>query len=208
MNLPAGVTNRIVLVRHGEPVAATKGMVYGKLDVGLSENGKAQIVNTAQWLNKFNLAAIYSSPRTRAAESARIVAGKFGLNIIIESRFAEMDFGEFEGATYDDVKTRFPDVYECWMTRPTEVKFPNGESFALMRGRVLTAIEELKIRHANQTIVIFSHGGVNRIALTESFGLPTENLFRLEQNYGCANVIDFYSDFPVVRIVNHNFGEF
>ena len=208
MNLPAGVTNRIVLVRHGEPIAATKGMVYGKLDVGLSKAGEAQITSTAGWLEKFKLSAIYSSPRTRATESARIAAEQFKLNVEVENRFAEMDFGDFEGSTYDEVKTHFPKIYECWMTRPTEVEFPNGESFSLMRQRVWAAIKELRIRHANQTTAIFSHGGVNRIVLTEVLNLPAENLFRLEQNYGCANVIDFYDDYPVVRIINQNFGEF
>ena len=208
MSLPAGVTNRIILARHGEPVAATKGMVYGKLDVELSEVGKAQIKNTAKWLEKFNAAAIYSSPRIRAAESARIAADQLDLEIILENRFAEMDFGDLEGSTYDDVKTRFPKIYECWMTKPTTVEFPNGESFTIMRRRVLAAIDELKTRHTNQTLVIFSHGGVNRIALTEALNLPPENLFRLEQNCGCANVIDFYDDYPVVRVINHNFGEF
>ena len=208
MNLPAGVTSRIILVRHGEPVAATKGMVYGKLDVGLSENGKAQIADTVEWLEKFKLSRIYSSPRTRATESARLAAERLELNVEVENRFAEMDFGDFEGSTYDHVKTHFPDVYECWMTRPTEVEFPNGESFPRMRQRVWAAVEELRIRHANQTTAIFSHGGVNRIVLTEVLNLPAENLFRLEQNYGCANVIDFYDDYPVVRIINQNFGDF
>lgn len=208
MTLPAGVSNRIIFVRHGEPEDAAKGMCYGKLDVGLSENGKLQIERTARWLENFAPSVIYSSPRVRATESARIFAQKLDVVIEKENRFAEMDFGDFEGLTYDDVKTRYPALYECWMTRPTEVEFPNGESFSVMLRRVWQAIDELKTRHSNQTIAIFSHGGVNRIALARVLNLPTENLFRLEQNYGCANVIDFYQDFPVARIINHNFGEF
>lgn len=208
MSLPAGVTDRIIWVRHGEPVAATKGTVYGKLDVGLSKAGEAQILRTARWLEKFDVSAIYASPRIRATESARLAAAKLDLPITVENRFAEMDFGDFEGLTYDAVKARFPDVYARWMISPTTVEFPNGESFARMRRRVAAAIDEIKARHNNQTTAIFSHGGVNRIALIEALNLPPENLFRLEQNYGCANVVDFYGDFPVVRVVNHNFGKF
>lgn len=207
MNLPAGVTGRIVLVRHGEPSAAARGTVYGKFDVGLSKAGEAQILRTAEWLEKFDVSAIYSSPRIRATDSARLAAARLDLEITVENRFAEMDFGDFEGLTYDAVKNRFPEIYECWMTSPTAVEFPNGESFALMRQRVSAAINEIKTRRANQTTAIFSHGGVNRIVLLEALGLPPENLFRLEQSYGCANVIDFYDDFPVVRLINHNFAE-
>lgn len=208
MTLPEGVTGRIILVRHGAPIAAARGMVYGKLDVGLSEERKAQIAETVRWLKKFDLSAIYASPRIRAAESAKLAAQEFGLNVAVENRFAEIDFGDFEGATYDDVKKRFPEIYDLWMTRPTEVEFPNGESFPAMRRRVLEAIDEIKMRHTDQTTAVFSHGGVNRIVLAEALNLPTENLFRLDQNYGCANVIDFYGEYPVVRLVNHNFGEF
>lgn len=208
MSLPAGVTNRIIFVRHGEPVAAARGTVYGKLDVGLSKNGEAQVTRTAEWLKRFEITQIYTSPRVRATESARIVAETLALPVIIENRFAEIDFGDFEGATYDEVKARFPDIYELWMTRPTEVEFPNGESFTIMQRRVLAAIDEIKTAHQNQTAAIFAHGGVNRIAVAAALDLPPENLFRLEQNYGGANVIDFYGDFPVARIVNHNFAEF
>lgn len=208
MTLPNGVTGRIILVRHGAPIAAAKGVVYGKLDVGLSEDGKAQIAETVRWLKKIDLSAIYASPRIRAAESAKLAAAQFGLHVAVENRFAEIDFGDFEGASYDDVKNRFPEIYDLWMTRPTEVEFPNGESFSAMRRRVLKAIKELTMRHTNQTAAVFSHGGVNRIVLAEALSLPTENLFRLDQNYGCANVIDFYGDYPLVRLVNHNFGEF
>lgn len=208
MTLPAGVTGRIILVRHGAPIAAAQGRVYGKLDVGLSEKGRAQIAETVRWLKKFDLSAIYTSPRIRATESARLAAQEFGLNFAVENRFAEIDFGDFEGATYDDVKERFPEIYNLWMTRPTEIEFPDGESFSAMRRRVLAAIDEIKTRHTNQTAVVFSHGGVNRIALAEALNLPSENLFRLDQNYGCANVIDFYGGFPLVRIVNLNFGDF
>ena len=75
MNLPEGVTNRIVLVRHGE-TAAERGMCYGKLDVSLSANGKRQIKKACRFLSKFELAAIYASPRVRAVESAKIIAVK------------------------------------------------------------------------------------------------------------------------------------
>ncbi len=209
MNLPAGIVNRIILVRHGEPEEKTRGMCYGKLNVGLSDNGKRQVAETAVWLrNNFEIAAVYSSPRTRATESAKATAVKFDLPIICENSFAEMDFGDFEGMTYDAVKQEYPEIYRIWMTRPTEVEFPSGESFVSMRKRVLEGIEVLRKRHLSQTIAVFSHGGVNRIALTNYLGIPNENLFRFEQNYGCANVIDFYENYAVTRIVNHSFGDF
>lgn len=202
MNLPDGVTRRIILVRHGEPIASAQGTCYGKLDIGLSEQGELQIEKTAVFLQRLELAAVYASPRIRATESAKIVAAKQNLFVEICEQFAEIDFGDFEGLRYTEVEKRFPEIYEQWMETPTSVEFPNGESFATMQKRVLQASAELLARHDGEAFAIVSHGGVNRIILANVLGIADENIFRLAQNYACANVIDFYDDFPVVRTMN------
>lgn len=202
MNLPEGVTNRIVLIRHGEPEASAKGRCYGKLDVGLSANGRRQIEQTARFLERFKLWAVYSSPRIRATESAKIIAEKN--NLITETRedFAEIDFGDFEGLEYAEVERRFPETYRKWMNQPTTVEFPNGESFARMQTRVLHATNELKLRHAGETFAVVSHGGASRIVLANVLGMRNADIFRLAQDYAAANVIDFYGEFPVVKLMN------
>lgn len=201
-NLPEGVTARIILIRHGEPEAAAKGRCYGKLDVGLSERGKTQIESIALKIAEFEIAAIYSSPQVRARESARVIAQKCGLFVEIENDFAELDFGDFEGLAYDEVERRFPEIYRKWMTAPTEVEFPNGESFAQMQARVLRAANNLRQRHEGETCLFVSHGGVNRIILAEALGIENKNIFRLAQSFAAMNVIDFYGAFPVVNAMN------
>lgn len=202
MSLPVGITARIILVRHGEPVQSAQGRCYGKLDVSLSQRGERQIEQTARWLQKFEIDAIYASPRTRAVESGKIIAAKRRLLIQPDESFAEINFGDFEGRTYEEVEHQFPEIYQKWMTAPTLVKFPNGESFSEMQARVLAAIRALKIRHQGETFGIVSHGGVNRIVLADALKMPEAEIFRLEQSYAAANVIDFYDDFPVLRILN------
>ena len=202
MNLPEGITNRIVLIRHGEPETAARGRCYGKLDVGLSENGRRQIERTTRILERFKIAAIYSSPRVRAGESAKIIAEKYGLSVGMREDFAEIDFGDFEGLEYAKVERRFPEIYQKWMNQPTSVEFPNGESFSRMKARVLRAINELKLRHAGETFAVVSHGGANRIVLANALGMRNADIFRLAQDYAAANAIDFYGDFPVVKLMN------
>ncbi len=206
MNLSNGVTSRIVLVRHGEPEESARGLCYGKLDVGLSERGKLQIEQTVGFLEKFEIDAIYASPRIRAAESAKILAQKCGLFVETNENFAEINFGDFEGLAYEEVERRFPAIYRKWMNSPTEVEFPNGESFAQMQRRVLKEVEELRFLHEGETLAIVSHGGVNRIILAHFLAIANEHIFRLAQNYAAANVIDFYGEFPVVRIINANWN--
>ncbi len=207
MNLPPGVTNRIVLVRHGEPISSAKGRCYGKLDVGLSENGRRQIEEAARFLQGFEFAAVYSSPRSRARESALIIAQEQDLPIEVCEDLAEIDFGDFEGLSYEEVRERYPSIYEQWMNAPTTVEFPNGESFSQMQQRVLQAIGKVRSCHAGQTFAVVSHGGTNRIVLGDCLNLESRNIFRLAQDYAAANVIDFYDDFPVVKTINRTTGD-
>lgn len=195
---PAGVRLRLVLVRHGEPEASAQGRCYGKLDVGLSDNGRAQMTRLATALVNVRLDAVYASPRVRALESARQLADV----VVTEDRFSEIDFGAFEGRTYDEVAESHSDIYEKWMQRPTEVTFPDGESFSGMKARVLAGARRLRDTHDEGTIAVVSHGGVNRILLAEALGVADEDIFRMGQSYAAVSVIDDYPDSSVVRLMN------
>lgn len=199
--LPRGVT-RMVLVRHGQPSEEMRGRCYGRLDVGLSPEGHAQSERMAAFLARVELARIYASPRLRALETAApLVAGR-GAEVAVEEAFREIDFGLFEGLTYEEAERRFPDVYAEWMARPTQVRFPEGESYPSMRERVRDGGRALRARHPGQCFALVSHGGVNRTLLAEALGMDDARLFRLGQDYAAVNVIDFYGDEPVVRLMN------
>jgi len=203
LTLPPGVTVRLLLVRHGEPEDAAHGRCYGKLDIGLSERGREQVRRTTRWLENTPVAAIYTSPRRRARESAAIIAAQRLANVHVEDRLCEIDFGEFEGMTYDEVAEHFPEEYLAWMNRPTEVIFPGGESFEQMRERVTCAAAQILGSHTGQTIVLVTHGGVNRIILAEALRMESRDIFRLDQAYAAVSMIDYYNEMPVIRLVNY-----
>lgn len=203
MSLPAGVTNRIVLVRHGEPAETARGRCCGRLDVGLSANGRRQVEQACEFLRRFEFAAVYVSSRVRARESAAIIAAASSLFYETNDDFAEIDFGDFEGLTYEEVERRFPASYREWMEAPTRVEFPNGESYARMKKRVLRATADLLERHSGECVAVVAHGGVNRIILAHFLRLADADVFRLEQSYAGTSVIDFYGEFPLVKTMNH-----
>ena len=199
--LPTGVT-RMVLLRHGQPSAEMKGRCYGRLDVGLSPEGRAQAERSATLLAQAPLKRLYASPRLRALESAAPLAALHGLPVEVDEAFRELDFGLFEGLTYEEAQQRFPAVYAQWMEHPTRVHFPEGDSYPSLRERVRAGGLVLRQRHRGQTFALVSHGGVNRTLLAEALGMADEHLFRLDQGYSAVNVIDFFGDEPVVKLVN------
>ena len=195
------MTTRIWLVRHGEP-AGVRGRCYGKLDIGLSEAGRVQMERTAARLQSEELDAIYTSPRVRTEESARALAALHERECRQDARLREIDFGDFEGLTYDEISVRYPDLYRQWMESPTEVQFPNGESFAAMRVRVLASFEAIRARHEGRTVAIVTHGGVIRIVLAWALQLPDGCLFRLAQDYAAMNLLALVDGVPIVQKMN------
>lgn len=200
--LAEGVTHRLLLVRHGETAHSARGLCYGKLDVALSPTGFQQAGQTAQLLKPFKPQALYSSPRQRALDTADAAAKACQLDTIVEERLAELDFGDFEGLSYEEAERQYPDLYKQWMTQPTKIQFPNGESYTQMSERVIEAVSQLRQRHTNQTIVLVAHGGVNRIVLAETLNLNPDMIFRLDQHYGAVNCIEYYGDSPMLRTMN------
>jgi alpha-ribazole phosphatase len=198
---PTTGTTRLILLRHGEPDEIVHGRCYGRLDPGLSPRGREQMRRSWRLLDKQRAAAIYSSPSRRAVESANLRVPEMPV-VAIDDRLREIDFGAFEGLTYSEISGRYPGEFDEWMTQPTAVAFPGGESFAIMSARVRAALEFIRRTHCSRTVAIVSHGGVNRIALAAALGLEPRHIFRLAQAFSCVNVIDYVGDEPVVRVMN------
>src|SRR5579872_5877695 len=74
---------------------------------------------------------------------------------------------------------------------PTEVRFPNGEAFSDMRVRVLRAVDAIRRAHEGQTVMVVSHGGVNRILIAHALQMPDHCLFRLAQGHAAINLLSF-----------------
>jgi alpha-ribazole phosphatase/probable phosphoglycerate mutase len=174
--------------------------------VGLSATGRNQMAQVAGWLRGEPIAAIYSSPRSRALESARILAAAPACPVEIVAELREIDFGDFEGLSYDEIALRYPDLYRQWMERPTEVQFPHGESFAEMRARVLRAFERIRRELEEETVAIVSHGGVNRILMAWALRMPDDCIFRLAQDHAAVNLLAFVDGVPSVQLVNQRVG--
>ena len=193
---PPGGT-RLILVRHAEPDEAVRGRCYGSLDVELSPRGRAQAASVARSLEDVEIAAIFSSPRTRALETAAALQRE----VVIVEDLREINFGALEGLTYADAEARYPDVYRVWMERPTAVRFPDGESYPQLRDRVRAAAAV--IRRAHTSALIIAHGGTVRALVAEALNMNDRDIFRIAVDHASITVIDAFADgTPIVRLVN------
>lgn len=193
---------RLYLVRHGQVAEGHISRYHGNNDVGLSPLGMQQLEKLAEQLQEAPLAAVYASDLTRSRQGAQILCQGRPCAPQIVPEFREIHFGVWEGLTFTEISERYPEELEGRFRDLANYRIPGGESLMDVRDRVLPKLKELLARHAGQTMALVAHAGVNRVILTEALGLPLTHLFRLDQNYGCLNIIDYLPDFTVVRLLN------
>jgi broad specificity phosphatase PhoE len=187
---------RLLLIRHAQPEDDARGRCYGRLDVGLSPAGEKAAERLAESLRGVALDAVYSSPRRRALETAALLGAPR-----VDERFGELDFGELEGKTYDDVAREQPELFRSWMVSPTQVRFPGGESWADLRARVDAAIADVLAANGG-VVAVVTHGGVVRAVLARVLGLADERVFAFDVGYARVSVVDWFDSAAVVRVVN------
>lgn len=193
---------RLVLVRHAETEESARGRCYGSLDVGLSGSGRDQCASLAGALVIEQVAAVVASPRIRARETATAIAAPHGVDVRLDHDLRELDFGELEGRTYDEIAASRPELYAQWMSEPTRVRFPGGESYADLAARSLAAVARLRAELDGRTVVAVTHGGVVRAVVSDVLGIPAERIFRIAVDPASMTVVEWLSDTPVLRLLN------
>jgi broad specificity phosphatase PhoE len=193
---------RLHLVRHGAPAEWWAGRCCGRTDVPLSAAGRAGAERLAAWFAGLGAAAVYSSPLLRAVETATPIAAAVGREVVRVDGLAEVDFGEVEGLTFEEVARARPELYERWMSSPATVRFPGGESYADVRVRAMAAVDEIVARHGGGILVAVAHAGPIRAVLGAVLEIPDHAVFRLDVAIGSVSVVEWLGDQPVVRGVN------
>ena len=194
---------RIYLVRHGQVVGHERHPVYGHTDVEITQIGRLQMENLAERLRLTDLKAIYSSDLKRSAIGGRIIGCYHDVPHHELPDLREMHFGDWEGLTLADLHELFPKKLDRRKNDIVNFRPPGlGESIGELSQRVMACLQGILERHEDEDILLIGHGGVNRVILCHALGLSLDNIFRFQQDYGCLNIIDNFSDTTLVRLLN------
>lgn len=146
----------LYLVRHGETDWNLARRIQGSTDIPLNDTGRAQAAATGALLASREWDAVYSSPLSRAFETASIIAQHIGAAAPIPvAELVERAYGEAEGLADPELAARFPG----------DTPVPGRESRGAVVARVLPALMELAEAHPDEAIIVVSHGGVIRSVL-------------------------------------------
>ncbi|NLG95925.1 MAG: MSMEG_4193 family putative phosphomutase [Chloroflexi bacterium] len=180
----------VLLIRHGDNSMVGKRLAGRLPGVHLNKNGKKQAQQLAEALCKAPIKAIYSSPLERAVETAEPLAKALNLPIQIASGLIELDYGEWQGKTLKQLGRR--KLWKVVQEKPSEMRFPQGESFEEVRRRAAAEIDRIVAAHEEKDLVAcFSHGDVIRLLLAHYLGMPLDLFQRVAASTASISVIHF-----------------
>ena len=149
---------QIVLVRHGATDWNLQGRCQGSSDRHLSEVGARQAERLAALLSAEEIHAIYSSHLRRALQTADYISQPHKLPVLIEQNIRELDHGELEGLTFNQIKENYAEFLARWRSEPAEIRVPGGERLADVAERAWNGLNQIVQRHPDaERILVVSH---------------------------------------------------
>jgi alpha-ribazole phosphatase/probable phosphoglycerate mutase len=178
--------NTLVFIRHGETDMA--GRFCGHSDPELNRSGETQIARAAEEVAPLGIQRIYSSDLVRAGRTATAIGRRVGIGVELQPGLREMNFGLWEGLTWQEIEKRYPHEAAEWSQEFRFRSAPRGETYAAFTTRVDAAIATLLCEPPASVTAVVSHRGVINYALTKFFGVPEAEAWTKTAPYGAVIV--------------------
>ncbi len=193
---------KLILIRHGQTEWNVLGRYQGQTDVALSPLGIEQAEKLAAHFPVDKIEAVYASDLKRAMKTAECVAARFGLPVHPCPELRELNFGDWEGLTYDEIVAKWPDALQNFFQHPDILKIPHGESFPELRARALGCIEKIVAAHPDETVAVFAHGAILRTILTAALHMDLKYVWTIRQFNTAVNIVTYTESGTTVELVN------
>ena len=185
---------KLHLVRHGETEWNKLGRFQGQQDIALNPRGLAQAKETARAMADDGVIALYSSPLQRTMQVANEISRLTSVPVVPLPGVKELNLGELEGVTGEEMRTIWPDVYSAWSQDPGTLSMPKGESLSQLQDRAWRSLQEVEQAHSgDDVIVVVSHNFAIRTMIHKVLGLPLTNFHRLSLDLSSVSTVEYTS---------------
>ena len=182
---------RLMMLRHAAHALVGRALAGRMPGLGLSDEGRAQARRLAQALRGAGrIDVLCSSPQQRTRETAGPIAEALGLAVQVAPEFDEIDFGDWTGLSFEDVRARDASRWQQWVDQRSRACVPGGEAFAQVARRVQAGIERLHREYPEGTVLAVSHADVIKAAVALHLGLSLDLLERFEVGCGTLSVLE------------------
>lgn len=168
----------------------------------LSDVGRRQAAALARRLAREEIHAVYASDLQRAWETATVIAAPHGLSVHPEPRLREMNFGAWEGLTFDEIEQRYPGTFTALQTDPLNAAPPNGETMAQVTDRVQAALDDILGAHLNQNVLLVGHGGSFQMLMCLILGLTPRARWQFRLSPASVSRLHLYEEGAALTCLN------
>jgi broad specificity phosphatase PhoE len=192
---------RLILARHGETEWNRLHRVQGLSDLVMNETGRRQAEALAHALRDRKVQAVYSSPLKRARDTAQLIARFHDLEVVTLAGLRELDAGEVDGLTYDEMRTYYGDFFEKWIEDCTSVRPPGGCTLEELQEQAWAAVQQIVDRHhrdrtsaaedGNGLVVAVTHFFPILSILCRALGLELSECRRMKLDLASTCTLDF-----------------
>lgn len=201
--MASGQDTTIVLVRHGEVPGVVPPSFRGRADLLLTERGLRQAAMARDSLaSRVRFGAAYASPLSRAMRTGEIIAQPHAIAVSPLPGFVDIDYGDWQGRTFDEVRSAAPAAFADWLHRPHLAAIPNGETLTDVSARVTRVMQEVLTRHPGETVLVVGHDSVNRVFLLLALELSLSRYWRIQQDPCGVNVLTSDDSGWTARCIN------
>lgn len=168
-----------ILVRHGETVWHAENRYAGRTDVPLTPHGREQAAALAEWAPAAGLTAVWSSPLSRARLTAAPAAEACGLTPRVDERLYELDFGQGDGLTREEMRQRFPEQLAAFLDDPVGNHLPGGEDPRKAAARAADCLADIAREQPHGRVLLVAHSTLVRVLLCHLLGIPLADYRRV-----------------------------
>ncbi|MFA4932120.1 MAG: histidine phosphatase family protein [Caldisericia bacterium] len=191
----------VYLVRHAETTWNLEGRVQGNRDTPLSIDGLAQTAKTVAYLSALRFDTIFTSPLLRARAIAEPVGVNLGILPIVVPGLREIEFGSWEGHTWNEIGAMYPTTLAAWELKSPEARPDGGESLADV-GRRAGKVRSMIESSCGSLALVVAHGGFNRVLMSVLLDLPLSSCTSLAQPNASISVFEAENSKWQARVID------
>ena len=196
---------KIYLIRHAKPDLPHNGkLYYGSTDYPLSEEGIKMAGNLSGALKDLEIGAVFSSDLRRARDTAEIALAGRCCEIRQVRGLREIHLGEWEGRSFDEVRSTWNELYEKRGTSFDSVGPPGGESFKDLQKRTVPAFKDILDDNPSGSILVFAHGGVIWTLMCNYFGFKLNDIFFYPMDFCGIHLIERTGE--LMKLIKYNWS--
>lgn len=194
---------KLILVRHALTTDNEDKKLSGHIDSCLSKYGIEQVENLTKYLENTKVDSIYTTTSSRTKDTVKEIAKKRGIMISERELLKEINFGDFEGKTFEDIKINYPNEFNKIIELGYEYKYPNGESLIDSYKRVSIEIDNIISENDGKEVLICSHGGTIRNIISYLVTNSYEYHWNFKIDNASVTIIDIVDGFAVINMMNN-----